>query len=115
MARQSLLLIDADPLLRWSIATFLHDNYDVQPADTCEEGRVLLQGRPFDAMIIANGQGKGVSDLRRLAAQRNPQVTVIRLVATQEPGTAEPGITYLEKPFALAQLSNALRAKPRPA
>ena len=108
-ARKSLLLIDADPLLRWSIETHLRSAFDIQVAETLDEGRGLLKRQRFNAVILSNGyRAKAIRELSALATLRRDDVTIVRLITDVADKSQEPGITFLEKPFELASLSNAL-------
>ena len=111
MKRRSLLLIDADPLLRWSIVTHLRKAFDIQLAETLDEGRGLLVRQRFDAVILSNGnRAQAIRELEALAKLQNEEVTIVRLITGAESESQELGIRYLEKPFELASLSNALGA-----
>lgn len=109
--RRSLLLIDADPLLRWSIVTYLRKAFDMQVAKSLDEGRELLLRQRFDAVILSNGcSAKTIRELEALAKQQNEKVRIVRLTTGMEDGAKEPGIKFLEKPFELISLSKALGA-----
>lgn len=109
--RRSLLLIDADPLLRWSIVTHLRTAFDVEVAQTLEEGRALLARRAFDAVVLSNAYAaQAIRDLESLAKLENEEVTIVRLTTGVQEWPRERGIESLEKPFELASLSKALRA-----
>ncbi len=109
--RRSLLLVDADPLLRWSIVIHLGTAFDIQIAKTHEEGRGLLMRQRFDAVILSNEcRAKAIRELEVLAKLKNVEVTIVRLTTRMEDRLHEPGIQFLEKPFELASLSNALGA-----
>ncbi len=108
-SRRSLLVIDADPLLRWSIVTHFRKAFDVQVAKTLDEGRGLLERHRFDAVILSYGsRHNAIRELEALAKLQNEEVTIVRLVTGVEDEPREPGIMYLEKPFELASLSHAL-------
>lgn len=112
--RRFLLLIDADPLLRWSIVTYLRKAFDIHVAETLQDGRRLLMQQRFDAVVLSNEYGaKAIRELESLAKRQNEQVTIVRLITGAEEQSQEPGIQYLEKPFELAFLSNALSAAAR--
>lgn len=107
----SLLLIDADRLLRRSIATHLRKACDIQIAETLYEGRRLLMRQQFDAVILSNGcRAKAIRESEALAILRNEEVTIVHLTTGMEDRAQESGIEFLEKPFELASLSTALRA-----
>ena len=109
--RRSLLLIDVDPLLRWSIVTHLRKAFDIQLAETLDEGRRLLMQQGFDAVILSNGyRAQVIRELEALAKLQNEQVTIVRLITGAESKSQELGIRSLKKPFELASLSNALSA-----
>ncbi len=109
--RRSLLLIDADPLLRWSIVTHLRKAFDIQVAETLDDGRGLLMRQRFDAVLLSNGcRVKTIQELEALAKLKNEEVTIVRLITGVEDRPQEPGIMFLEKPFELASLSNAIGA-----
>ena len=111
MKRRSLLLIESDPLLRWSIVTHLRKAFDTQVAETLDEGRELLVRQRFDAVILSNGyRAKVIRELEALAKLQNEEVTIVRLITSVENKFREPGTKFLEKPFELASLSNALSA-----
>ena len=110
--RRSLLLIDADPLLRWSIVTHLRTAFDIQVAETHEEGRGLLMRQRFDAVILSTGcRAKAIRELKVLAKLKNEEVTIVRLTTGMEDRLQEPGTQFLEKPFELVSLTNALGAE----
>ena len=107
--RRSLVLIDADPLLRWSIVTHLRKAFDIQVAETLEEGRGLLLRQRFDAVVLSNGyRATAIRELESLAKRQNEEVTIVRLITGAGDESHVPGIQFLEKPFELASLSNAL-------
>lgn len=109
--RRSLLLINADPLLRWSIVTYLRKEFDMQIAESLDEGRALLMRQRFDAVILSNGfRAKTIRELQALAKLQNEKVRIVRLTTGMEYGAKEPGIEFLEKPFELTSLSRALGA-----
>jgi len=111
--RKSLLLIDPDPLLRWSVATHLQEKFDVTGAESTETGQRFLQVRAFDAVVLSDACG--VEAMRRLeeaAQSTNEAVTIVRLISgvVNRPPKASVRYVDIEKPFELSSLSRALAA-----
>ena len=65
----------------------------------------------FDAIVLSSGyRAKAIRELESLAKRQNEEVTIVRLITATGNESQEPGIQFLEKPFELASLSNALSA-----
>ena len=87
----------------------LRKAFDIQVAETLDEGRGLLVRRRFDAVILSSGRRhNAIRELEALAKLQNEEVTIVRLITGVENKSQEPEIKFLEKPFELASLSNAL-------
>ncbi len=66
----------------------------------------------FDAVILSNGyRAQAIRELEALAKLQNEEVTIVRLITGAGDESHEPGIQFLEKPFELVSLSNALSAE----
>ena len=108
----SLLLVEFDPLLRWSTATYLNRWYEVHAVDTLEAGHQLLSEHYFDAIVVSSdSRGTAIHKLEEVARLHNEHVRIIHLVTGVEERSNDPGVQYVEKPFEFESLSQALRVQ----
>lgn len=105
-----LLLVNADPLLRWSIREYVGRQYEVVAADSKEDALEALKGSPFDAIVVSNGVSEsGIRQLESTAMSRCPNVLRVRLTIGSPSDSRDPSVTLLEKPFTLSALGAALK------
>ncbi len=107
-ARQSLLLVDPDPLLRWSIETHLHQWFDVVAAADAKDALASLRDTRYDAMILCAELGESIRQMEAEARVRNENVKIVRLTTANDPACTDGSVVYLEKPFRLEALARIL-------
>ena len=104
-----LLVIEPDPLLRWSLTTYFSRWYEVCEAQDEAVAQGVIQQGGIDALIVADALGDAANRLVTSAKEGNAVVAVIRTV-TRLPDAmhAEDGIHFVEKPFQLSRLAELL-------
>lgn len=109
-ARGRLLLLEPDELTRWSITTYLQRWFIVEAADSSAAAQRLVRRGSFSALVLSEQLAdEQVLALQRGAAERNPQVTTVRMITgASEVGTSGSETVQLEKPFELASLAQLL-------
>jgi len=110
------LIVEPEKTLLQSLCYFMgqHKNFDVSPAHNVREGMALWQTDPFDVILCADRlpDGDGLAMLKKILLKK-PQVISI-LMTTQrddllrEEASAAGIRGYLEKPFDLKQLEEAM-------
>jgi DNA-binding response OmpR family regulator len=110
--RRSLLLVDPDPLLRWSIQAHLSAWFSVDAVASATEAESMLRQKRFDAIVLSASPA-GLSQRLEAAARRcNPTVRIVRLVTDRQVRREDASVAYLEKPFRLDALAHALDVGP---
>jgi DNA-binding response OmpR family regulator len=111
-ARGRVLIIEPDPLTRWSISTYLKRWFEVLAAESAEAANPLLGPSTLAALILADElPGERCRSIEHLARQRNPALITVHTVTGVTRTEAHPrdeGGTWLEKPFELARLARLL-------
>lgn len=132
--RPRILVVEPDPLLRWSIAIYLKPWFDVVLSDCTSAARDWLARTNVDAVIISSDQIGNTTEPAAVAwAQRGerPVTTIITCTGTEtadwlskrrrkchlgrhdrKSHTARRGICFIEKPFPLSDLAAALGLHP---
>lgn len=104
-----LLVIEPDPLLRWSLATYFSRWYEVCEAQDEAVAQGVIEQGGIDALIVADALGDAANRLVTSAKEGNAVLAVIRTVTRLPDAThAEDGIHFVEKPFQLSQLAELL-------
>lgn len=107
---RSLLIVEPEALLRWSLATFLSKWFDVFPTDSGKAALRILDDHGFDGAIISDQLAP--ADVPALTAQlqlRSPHATVVYTVTNAATGATENRVSLrIEKPFQLADLASLL-------
>ena len=121
--RPQVLVVEDDPLLGRVIQRILSSEFEVRWIDHGEAALALLREQFFDAVVV-DVVLPGISGLAVLAdlAERNPAQARRVILATggswaldADEQLAACGQPVLEKPFALADLSDAVRRMARQA
>ena len=105
--KPSILVVDADRLLRWSICAHLASRYRILAVATAVEAETLLASEQFEVVIVSSSVG-GDTGLVELARARNPGARIIRFVTGTDSESRDPQLTYIEKPFTFEILHRAL-------
>lgn len=110
----SLLLVDPDSLLLWSLERYLRQWTIVCTATTLEDAQDHLRRAPFDAVILSgNFPAQRLDEMERLAVDRNKNVKIIRLVTDNDDPTSAKSYQRIEKPFKLESIAGMLGIIPR--
>jgi DNA-binding response OmpR family regulator len=114
------LIIEQEKTLQTSLCYFMqHDkNFEVALAHSQKEGLSLWQSGPFDMVLCAERlpDGSGLEMLRVLIQQK-PEIISIFMTARQDELLKQEAMKmgvqgYLEKPFDLKQLEEAMGVSP---
>lgn len=113
-SRPYIVVVEPDPLMRWSIETFLNERFEVRTASTVAEACAVVGRVSPWAVVVADPMPDGGADaIIRAALQANPRARVICTVAGPRPGTDPAarhpaGVRVIEKPFLLDSLAEML-------
>lgn len=109
-AHGSLLIVEPDDLIRWSITTYLSDWFEVYSTGSSDQAESLLRERSMTALVLSDELSEQAADrLRDRARDRSPNVRIVHTVAECTVETPD-GIAYacIEKPFELRRLAEIL-------
>lgn len=118
------LVVERDPLLRWSVQSYLARWFDVTTTASARDAERWLRVNQVDAVVIADGIARSsVQHLEEIAAQQNPSVLLVRTVIeagddaerNSQPHARDVGpIEHrIEKPFELSSLARLLGVSER--
>ena len=110
VARRRLLIVDDDPLARWSLTSYLQRWYDVAAVASAVEAETLLDGGGMAAMVVSGElPGNHIDQIEAHAQAQNPDIRTVRTV-TNVRGPKRPcgSGRQLEKPFKLSDLARLL-------
>ncbi len=110
--RPCVLVVEPEALLRWSIVTYLSRWCEVLQVDSQTGADRLLDGHTVDAVIVADRLADGAcSAVEEHARTTNPSARIVRTgVGAPDDGSGPP--TFIEKPFELSKLAEALGIDP---
>lgn len=107
---QTLLIVEPESLIRWSLVTYLAKWFKVYAADSGRAANRFLDEHGIDAAIVSDDLPGGVAE--EIEARARSLNSSVRLVCTvtNPPGEKACARTTqcLEKPFELAELANLL-------
>ena len=112
MPTAKVLVIDDEPMIRWSIEQTLRAaGYEVAVAATAAEGTALFR-QLLPAVVFLDVRlpdADGLTVLKRIRNEGGPETAVIVMTAFEEPFTAAEAMRlgahdYLKKPFDFADL-----------
>lgn len=104
----TLLLVDPDPLLRWSVETHLRGTFDVVAVATPEQAESLAAQRSFDAVVLSAALAVSARPLVASVRASNPRVRIVWLTTGNESARRDPTAAYIEKPFRLSALADVV-------
>jgi len=113
---RTVLIVEPEALLRWSLVTYLGRWFRVFAADSVSAADRLLDEQPIDAAVLSDDLPDGGADqIERHLRIRNPTPCVVRISTrpTTSSGTSQT-TARLEKPFDLTALANLLKTKDSP-
>ncbi len=104
------LIVDGDPLARWSLSTYLKRWFTVDATASLDEAMRLLDARDVAAVVVSGAlPGNQIDEVEAHARARNPAVKTIRTVANMRATKRPcPSTRQLEKPFRLRDLAQLL-------
>jgi len=103
-----LLIVEPEPLLRWSLVTYLSRWFEVFPAESESAADRLLDEQPMDAVVVSDQlPNHQAEEIEAHARSRNAAARVIRTVTTVD----DPRNRCIEKPFELSKLAGLLGVK----
>ena len=114
---RTVLIVEPEALLRWSLVTYLGRWFRVFAADSVSAADRLLDEQPIDAAVLSDDLPDGGADQIECHLRiRNPTPCVVR-ISTRPPTSSGTSQTTarLEKPFDLTTLANLLKTKDSPA
>jgi DNA-binding NtrC family response regulator len=111
------LIIEKDKTVRQSLSYFMerHKNFEVFLAGSRKEGNSLFQRVPFDIVLCGDRlpDGNSLEMLKEWMTQNPKLISILMTVHSDELSKQDAmrtGISgYLEKPFDLKQLEDAIR------
>jgi CheY-like chemotaxis protein len=116
LQKMRVLIVEQEKTLLQSLCYFMgeHKNFDVSPAHGLREGMILWQDAPFDLILCADRlpDGDGLAMLKKIISG-NPQVISILMTTQRDEHLRQEALAagvrwYLEKPFDLKQLEEAM-------
>lgn len=107
---KKLLIVEPDPLLRWSLVTYLSRWFQVIPADSSDQANFILDQYLIDALVVNDDHINHLADhIEHHARQRNAQTRIVRTVMNFPKSTVRnQHCSYIEKPFNLSGLAHLL-------
>ena len=115
MANATLLIVDDEPLVRWSLRErFTHDGYNVIEAVNSTEALELLDARPDISLMLTDVRMPGELDgynLSRLVRMKYPAIGIIVISGDSLPRESDlpQGARFLAKPLLPSVLLGAIR------
>jgi DNA-binding NtrC family response regulator len=107
--RKGVLIVDPDPLLRWSVATYLSRWFDVVPVESAVAAARALGRRRIDVVLVSDTLLQGGGELvERATLANNAAATVVHMVANVPRAPSETRGRCIEKPFQLPTLARLL-------
>jgi len=107
--RKAILLVDADPLLQWSVEMYLRRDFIVSKAVGIDYAVESLSNHRFDAVVLCECNDSQISEIESIARKVNPDVRIIRLVVDCRSQKTDDACELIEKPFSLERLAQLLR------
>lgn len=115
MPKRTLLLVEPDRLLRWSLVTYLSRWFRVLEAESLPTALSQLKCQTIDAVVLSNELGP--ADAHAVVRQVLSQDTCARIVRVVTSSYDELPLTtnaaMIEKPFELSQLARLLGVQPK--
>lgn len=106
---KGVLIVEPDPLLRWSVTTYLSQWFAVLPADTVTAAAAALDAHRVEVVLISDllpERSRQMVEASVLHA--NPEAAVIYMVTSLPRRGVGGKMRCIEKPFQLAALARLL-------
>jgi hypothetical protein len=105
----TLLVVEPDSLLRWSLARYLGRWYTVLAVPSLLDAATAMGEARIDILIVSDELSEGeVHELESRVVERNAAAKLVRTVVHPERCPQESAEIRLEKPFALSRLAQLL-------
>ena len=113
---RTVLIVEPEALLRWSLGTYLGRWFQVFATDSVSAADRLLDEHPIDSAVLSDDlPDAGADQIERHLRIRNPTPCVVRTSTRPTTGSGTSQTTArLEKPFDLTTLGNPLKTKDAP-
>jgi len=109
--RETLLIVEPDPLLRWSLSTYLGRRFNTLAAGSYAVGEQALAKGTVHALVTSNDVPDLANHLEEIARASDHRVILLRTVVnTPRPVATTEGVIFVEKPFDLCALNGILVA-----
>lgn len=105
-----LLIVEPEPLLRWSLANYLSKWFDVFPVDTQEAADRILDDHPVNAAVLSDAlPHESVCALSAHVREQRADAEIVQTVTSVRAALISDASTKLiEKPFELSRLAHLL-------
>lgn len=105
-----LLIVEPEPLLRWSLATYLSKWFDVFPVESREAADRILDDHRVDAAVLSDAlPQESVRALSEHVWEQRADAEIVQTVTSLRAASPPDATTMLiEKPFELARLARLL-------
>jgi DNA-binding response OmpR family regulator len=114
--KMRVLIVEQEKTLLQSLCYFMgqHKNFEVSPAHSVREGMSFWKAVPFDVILCADRlpDGDGLAMLKKILVKK-PQIISILMTTQRDDRLRREAFAagirgYLEKPFDLKQLEEAM-------
>jgi DNA-binding NtrC family response regulator len=100
------VIVDGDPLARWSLGTYLRRWYTVEEAECGPAGAEIVRAPDLAVLILSDElPGQCIAQLEEIAQRHHPNARVVRTVTGVNPKRPRSRALLLEKPFQLHELA----------
>lgn len=106
--KPTVLVIEPEPLLRWSLTTYLGRSFSVYAVQSVNEVRAAVRVGSVDAVVLSGDLADEAEALCGLIRRSNPSLAVVRMVSNASDDSVTPGVVPIEKPFGLQALADLL-------
>jgi DNA-binding NtrC family response regulator len=106
--RPIVLVMEADPLLRWSLTTYLGRFFTVFAIGSLEELDHTVHAEHLDAIVASDDLASDAETLFVRIRQTNLAIVAVQMVAATSGADVVPNFVPIEKPFQLDILADLL-------
>ena len=112
--RRTLLVVEPEALLRWSLTTYFSRWFSVHTATSVSNATEMIENTRWSVVVVSDNLADGTPDtVERHARDRDQDTLIVRMVTHRAAGTALPDdAKWLEKPFELSDLAAMVGVQP---